>query len=372
MYESAHIENTITSDEVLNILKKHLKEAGVTTTITTHPPVGYVEPHLLTWRDADTINIASEEPAGRYYITDDDNNVFALNVTGGAFAKMLGLERTTVTAKSLTPYTEDDYRLYNTTTRISDIPQELQVSTHGYNGARSAGRELHEIPVGEALARTVHDIVKLPVPAAEASMNTGTLTPDGWFASPDEINETLFTEGHPAAQALVNQRGAVIGYKATLGRCMNHMTAFSFIGALVGLNLDTEMITDTAPMGYESPKIGDILHKLGLNFPTTTFTYFVTRNNETYLLLAGEESVQVSSEEEPHICTAICIIRLTPSTPWYNTATPVTLYGDVPVSEDMRHSYYGRALCRATKSLQEGTIRQMEEIIASQLGVDTE
>lgn len=372
MYESAHIENTITSDEVLNILKKHLKEAGVTTTITTHPPVGYVEPHLLTWRDSDSINVTSEEPTDSYYITDDDNNVFALNVTGGAFAQMLGLEHTTVTAKSLTPYTEDAYRLYNTTTRISDIPQELQVSTHGYNGARSAGRELHETPVGEALTRTVHDIVKLPVPDTEANTNTGVLTLGGWFASPEEIDETLFTAGHPAAQALVNQRGAVIGYKATLGRCMNHMTAFSFIGALVGLNLDTEMITDTAPMGYESPKIGDILHKLGLNFPTTTFTYFVTRNNETYLLLAGEESVRVSSEEEPHICTAICIIRLTPSTPWYNTATPVTLYGDVPVSEDMRHSYYGHSFSQAAKVLQEDTISQMEEIIASQQGVDTE
>lgn len=371
MYESAHIENTITSDEVLNIFKKHLKEAGVTATITTRPPVGYVEPHLLTWCDADTINVANEEPAGRCYITDDDNNVFALNVTGGAFAKMLGLEHTTVTAKSLTPYTEDDYRLYNTTTRISDIPQELQVSTHGYNGARSE-RELHETPVGEALTRTVHDIVKLPVPDTEANTNTGVLIPGGWFASPEEIDETLFTAGHPAAQALVSQHGAVIGYKATLGRFMNHMTAFSFIGALAGLNLDTEMITDTAPIGYEPPKIGDILRKLGLNFPTTTFTYFVARNNETYLLLAGEETVRVSMKEEPRICTSVVIIRLTPSTPWYNTTTPVSLYGDVPVSEDMRHSYYGRALCLATKNLQEGTIRQMEEIIASQSGVDSE
>ena len=365
MYESTHVETIVTPDEVLIIFKKHLKEMGVTATITARPPIGYMEPRLLTWCDADTINIASEEPAGRYYITDDDNNVFALNVTGGAFAKMLGLERTTITAKSLTPYTEDDYHLYNTTTRISDIPQELQVSTHGYNGARSV-RDLQETPVGEALTRTVHDIVKLPVPDTEANMNTGVLTPGGWFASPEEIDETLFTAGHPAAQALVNQCGAVIGHKATLGRSMNHMTAFSFIGALAGLNLDTEMITDTAPIGYESPKIGDILHKLGLNFPTTTFTYFVTRNNETYLLLAGEETVRVSSEEESRICTTVVIIRLTPSTPWYNTTTPVTLYGDVPVSEDMRHSYYGRALCQATKSLQEGTIRQMEEIIASQ------
>lgn len=365
MHESTHVETTVTTDEVLNVFEKHLKETGATATITTRPPEGYMEPRLLAWQDADNITTSNSEPAGNYYITDDDNNVFALNVTGGAFAKMLGLERTTVTAKSLTPYTEDDYRLYNTTTRISDILQELQVSTRGYNGARSV-RDLHETPVGEALTRTVHDIVKLPAPGTEANTNTGVLIPGGWFASPDEIDETLFTAGHPAAQALVNQRGAVIGYKATLGRCMNHMTAFSFIGALAGLNLDAEMITDTAPMGYESPKIGNILHKLGLNFPTTTFAYFVTRNNETYLLLAGEESVQVSSEEEPHICTAICIIRLTPSTPWYNTATPVTLYGDVPVSEDMRHSYYGRALCRATKSLQEGTIRQMEEIIASQ------
>jgi hypothetical protein len=371
MYESTHIETTVTPDDVLNIFKKHLKEMGVTATITARPPIGYKEPRLLTWCDADTINVASEEPAGRYYITDDDNNVFALNVTGGAFAQMLGLEHTTVTAKSLTPYTEDDYRLYNTTTRISDIPQALQVSTHGYNGARSV-RDLQETPVGEALTRTVHDIVKLPAPDTEANTNTGVLTPGGWFASPEENDETLFTAGHPATQALVNQYGAVIGYKATLGRSMSHMTAFSFIGALVGLNLDTEMITDTAPIGYEPPKIGDILHKLGLNFPATTFTYFVTRNNETYLLLAGEETVRVSSEEEPRICTTVVIIRLTPSTPWYNTATPVTLYGDVPVSEDMRHSYYGRALCQATKSLQEGTIRQMEEIIASQQGVDTE
>jgi hypothetical protein len=371
MYESTHIETTVTPDDVLNIFKKHLKEMGVTATITARPPIGYKEPRLLTWCDADTINVANEEPAGRYYITDDDNNVFALNVTGGAFAQMLGLEHTTVTAKSLTTYTEDDYRLYNTTTRISDIPQALQVSTHGYNGARSV-RDLQETPVGEALTRTVHDIVKLPAPDTEANMNTDVLTPGGWFASPEEIDETLFTAGHPAAQALVNQHGAVIGYKATLGRCMSHMTAFSFIGALVGLNLDTEMITDTAPIGYEPPKIGDILHKLGLNFPTTTFTYFVTRNNETYLLLAGEETVRVSLKEEPRICTTVVIIRLTPSTPWYNTATPVTLYGDVPVSEDMRHSYYGRALCQATRSLQEGTIRQMEEIIASQLVPDAE
>lgn len=371
MYESTHVETTIAPDDVLNIFKKHLKEMGVTAMITTRPPIGYEEPRLLTWCDADTINVASEEPAGRYYITDDDNNVFALNVTGGAFAQMLGLEHTTVTAKSLTPYTEDDYRLYNTTTRISDIPQELQVSTHGYNGARSV-RELQETPVGEALTRTVHDIVKLPAPGTEANTNTGVLTPGGWFASPEKIDETLFTAGHPTTQALVNQCGAVIGYKATLGRSMNHMTAFSFIGALAGLNLDTEMITDTAPAGYAAPKIGDILHKLGLKFPTTTFTYFVTRNNETYLLLAGEETVRVSSEEEPRICTTVVIIRLTPSTPWYNTTTPITLYGDVPVSEDMRHSYYGRALYLAMMSLQEGTIRQMEEIIASQQGVDTE
>jgi len=144
------------------------------------------------------------------------------------------------------------------------------------------------------------------------------------------------------------------------------MTAFSFIGALVGLNLDTEMITGTTPAGYAAPKIGDILRKLRLNFPITTFAYFATRNNETYLLLAGEETVRVSMKEEPRICTTVVIVRLTPSTPWYNTVTPVTLYGDVPVSEDMRHSYYGRALCQATRSLQEGTIRQMEEIIASQ------
>ena len=371
MYESTHVETTVTPDDVLNILKKHLKEMGVTATITTRPPVGYAEPRLLTWQEADNITTSNSEPAVRYYITDDDNNVFALNVTGGAFAKMLGLERTTVTAKSLTPYTEDDYRLYNTTTRISDIPQDLQVTTHGYNGARSV-RDLHETPVGEALTRTVHDIVKLPVPDTGANTNTGVLTPGGWLASPEEIDETLFTAGHPAAQALVNQCGAVIGHKATLGRYMNHMTAFSFIGALAGLNLDTEMITDTAPAGYAAPKIGDILHKLGLNFPTTTFTYFVTRNNETYLLLAGEETVRISSEEEPRICTTVVIIRLTPSTPWYNTVTPVTLYGDVPVSEDMRHSYYGRALCQATLSLQEGTICQMEEIIASQQGVDAE
>lgn len=370
MYESTHIETAVTPDEVLNIFKKHLKEAGATATIATHPPVGYAEPRLLTWCDADTINVANEEPAGRYYITDADNNVFALNVTGEAFAKMLGLEHTTVTAKSLTPYTEDDYRLYNTTTRISDIPQELQVSTHGYNGARSV-RDLHETPVGEALTQTIYDIVKLPAPDTGVNTNTGVLTPGGWFASPEEIDETLFTAGRPAAQALVSQHSAVIGYKATLGRFMNHMTAFSFIGALAGLNLDTEMITDTAPAGYAAPKIGDILRKLGLNFPTTTFTYFVTRNNETYLLLAGEETVRVSMKEEPHICTTVVIIRLTPSAPWYNTATPVTLYGDVPVSEDMRHSYYGRSFTQAAKVLQEGTITQMEESIASQQGVDT-
>lgn len=371
MYESTHIETAVTPDEVLNIFKKHLKEAGATATIATHPPVGYAEPRLLTWCDADTINVANEEPAGRYYITDADNNVFALNVTGEAFAKMLGLEHTTVTAKSLTPYTEDDYRLYNTTTRISDIPQELQVSTHGYNGARSV-RDLHETPVGEAFTQTIYDIVKLPAPDTGVNTNTGVLTPGGWFASPEEIDETLFTAGHPAAQALVSQHSAVIGYKATLGRFMNHMTAFSFIGALAGLNLDTEMITDTAPAGYAAPKIGDILRKLGLNFPTTTFTYFVTRNNETYLLLAGEETVRVSSEEEPRICTTVVVIRLTPSAPWYNTATPVTMYGDVPVSEDMRHSYYGRFFSQAAKVLQEDTITQVEEIIASQQGVDTE
>ena len=371
MYESTHIETTVTPDDVLNIFKKHLKEMGVTATITTRPPIGYVEPRLLTWCDVDTINVANEEPAGRYYITDDDNNVFALNVTGGAFAQMLGLERTTVTAKSLTPYTEDDYRLYNTTTRISDIPKKLQVSTHGYNGARSV-RDLHETPVGEALTRTVYDIVKLSVSDSGVNTNAGVLTPGGWFASPDEMDETLFTAGHPAAQALVNQCGAVIGYKATLGRSMSHMTAFSFIGALAGLNLDTEMITDTAPAGYAAPKIGDILHKLGLNFPTTTFTYFVTRNNETYLLLAGEETVRVSMKEEPRICTTVVIIRLTPSAPWYNTTTPMTLYGDVPVSEDMRHSYYGRSFSQAAKVLQEDTISQMEEIIASQSGVGTE
>ena len=370
MYESTHAETTIAPDEVLNIFKKHLKDMGATAIISARPPIEHVEPRLLTWCDADTINVASEEPAGRYYITDEDNNVFALNVTGGAFAKMLRLEHTTVTAKSLTPYTEDDYHLYNTTTRISDIPQELQVSTHGYNGARSV-RDLHETPVGEALTQTIYDIVKLPAPDTGVNTNTGVLTPGGWFASPEEIDETLFTAGHPAAQALVNQRGAVIGYKATLGRCMNHMAAFSFIGALAGLNLDTEMITDTAPAGYAAPKIGDILRKLGLNFPITTFTYFVTRNNETYLLLAGEETVRVSMKEEPRICTTVVIIRLTPSAPWYNTATPVTLYGDVPVSEDMRHSYYGRSFSQAAKVLQEGTITQMEESIASQQGVDT-
>lgn len=371
MYESTQIETTVTPDEALNIFKKHLKEAGVTATITTSAPVGYGAPRLLTWQEADSITPCNSEPAGTYYITGEDNNVFVLNVTGGAFAKMLGLEHTTVTAKSLTPYTDKDYRLYNTTTRISDIPQELQVSTHGYNGARSV-RDLHETPVGEALTRTVHDIAKLPTPNAGVNANTGVLTPGGWFASPEEIDETVFTTGHPAAQALVNQRGAVIGYKATLGRYMNHKRAFSFIGALAGLNLDSEVIRGTAPAGYAAPKIGAILRKLGLNFPTTTFTYFVTRNNETYLLLAGEETVRVSMKEEPRICTTVVILRLTPSTPWYNTATPVTLYGDVPVSEDMRHSYYGRSFSQAAKVLQEGTITQMEEIIASQLGVDTE
>lgn len=36
MYESTHIETTVTPDQVLNIFKKHLKEMGVTATFITN------------------------------------------------------------------------------------------------------------------------------------------------------------------------------------------------------------------------------------------------------------------------------------------------------------------------------------------------
>lgn len=40
MHESTHVETTVTTDEVLNVFEKHLKETGATATITTPPARG--------------------------------------------------------------------------------------------------------------------------------------------------------------------------------------------------------------------------------------------------------------------------------------------------------------------------------------------
>lgn len=186
--------------------------------------------------------------------------------------------------------------------------------------------------------------------------------PVKWHPKPEELNEITFDAGVHGAYELVNPRGAVLGCKVTLARPMSHMTAFIFIGALTGLDMDTDLVTTHAPTRYATPHVGDILDKLGFNFPTATFAYFVTRNNETYMLLAGEEAVYDGENEDPNFCTTVCVFRVTPRIPWSSKDATVEPYSNVPVNEDMRHSYYGKKLVESAIALRDGTVEQMNTL----------
>lgn len=177
-----------------------------------------------------------------------------------------------------------------------------------------------------------------------------------------ELNEITFDAGAHGAYELVDPRGAVLGCKVTLARPMSHMTAFIFIGAHTGLDMDTDLITTPAPAGYATPHVGDTLDKLGFNFPSATFAYFVTPNNETYMLLAGEEAVCDSENKGSNFCTTACVFRVMPRIPWSSKDATVAPYSNIPVSEDMRHSYYGKKLVDSTVALRDGTVEQMNAL----------
>lgn len=174
MYASVHIENKVTIEEVLGILNNHLAINKATVTVTEEPPVGYTPPQLLTWISLDD-PADSEAPSNtsKRYIIDNDGNVFTLTVT--AIADPLGKYYSIVTARSVIPYTDEEYSMFNTIARMSDLPKSVRHGDHGYSDARSGGRHLNNTPVGRALSETVHDVCVAVLPHGEGE------DPKGYF-----------------------------------------------------------------------------------------------------------------------------------------------------------------------------------------------
>lgn len=49
--------------------------------------------------------------------------------------------------------------------------------------------------------------------------------------------------------------------------------------------------------------------------------------------------------------STVCAIRVAPPTYWGEKIKPTVVYGNVSISEDMKHSYYGRNIARAVDAL---------------------
>lgn len=347
MYESVRVDNKVTLDEVFEILKSHLANRKATVTITTEPPAGYVPPRPLAWVDANALEEGETLfNTSRRYVTDSDGNVFFLAVTASVDA--LGKPYSIVTAKSVAPYTTEEYDIFNTTTRAYDLPDNLRFSDHGYSGARSGGRNLSRTAVGRALVETVHDVL---VFAKDKEVDSGGV----YFISPnyadpsdsDNFNEVP-TRRAGIAHDLVNQYNATIGHKVTIGHDVCRFTILNFIVALAGLNPLEDM---GAPAGYaklDKEELANVFEKLELDFIYAVYEYVTTPNNEVYLLIAGEDYKPFNAGVPTF---AVCAIRIAPPVYWGEKIEPTVAHGDVPISEDMRHSYYGRNIARAVDAL---------------------
>ena len=348
MYASVHIENKVTIEEVLGILKDNLLVNEATVTVTEEPPVGYAPLRPLVWLNLEELLHAWVTPStSRRYIIDGDGNVFTVAVT--ASVDPMGKSVSTVTAKSVRPYTDEDYSICNTTTRVKDIPAGFFVGDHGYSDARSGGRHLNDTPVGRALSETASDIV------AFAKDKEVEPVVHRFFSSPEyceaKISELLAEESTrrvSGACDLVNHRGAVIGRKVTVSRDMCRTAILKFIVALAGLDTRNDMGT---PHGYT--KFDDTepliwLNALGLNFTKAVYSYVTTPNNEVYLLVAMEDA-QLFRVGAP--TSTVCAIRIAPRLYNGKKIKPTAVHGNIPISEDMHHSYYGRNIARAVDAL---------------------
>lgn len=351
MYASVHIENKVTIEEVLKLLLDNLLTSEMTTTIatiTTEPPAGYKPPQLLTWVSVDD-PANSEAPANtsKRYIIDNEGNVFTLTVT--AVADPHGKYYSIVTAKSVAAYTAEEYSIFNTTTRLSDLPKHLRSGEHGYSYARSGGRHLSESTVGHALSETVRDVAMAVLPHGEGE------DPKGYFmTNADSEVETgrLVAKMPPysdcGAYALVNQYGAMVGYKVIVSHDLNYRTILESIIASAGLDTDNDM---GYPHGYAdcSAAVSTyLLDKLCLSFSEASFAYVTTPNNEVYALSAGKNKQPYATGAPT---STVCAIRVAPSVYLGEKIEPTVAHGNVPISEDMRHSYYGRNIVRAVDAL---------------------
>jgi hypothetical protein len=346
MYASVHIENKVAIEEVLGILKDNLSINETTVTVTTEPPVGYVPPRPLTWVSSDSLSDVEVSPsASRRYITDNEGNVFMLAVT--STVTPLGEPLSTVTAKSIVPYTDEEYDICNTTTHVSKLPNSLLAGDHGYSDERSGGRHLNETAVGRALSETVHDVIAL------AKDKEVELEPEhAYVLPPDYLIKSIFNPLSihlvGSSHDLVNQYGAVIGHKVIINRNMCRKTILDFIVALAGLDARSDMGTPSGYARFDAVEPLTSLSELGLNFVKGTYSYVTTPNNEVYLIVAQEDAKLFATSTPT---STVCAIRIAPPVYWGEKIEPTVPYGNVPISEDMRHSYYGRNIARAVDSL---------------------
>lgn len=353
MYASVHIENKVTIEEVLKLLLDNLLNSEMTTTITTittEPPVGYKPPQPLTWVSVDD-PADSEAPTNtsKRYIIDNEGNVFMLAVT--STITPLGEPLSTVTAKSVVPYTDEEYDICNTTTHVSKLPNSLLVGDHGYSNERSGGRHLNETTVGHALSETVHDVITL------AKDKEVELEPEhAYVLPPDYIiksilrplldKESIHLVG--SSYDLVNQYGAIIGHKVIINRNMCRTAILGFIVALAGLDTHKDMGTPSGYARFGASEPLTSLSELGLNFIEGTYSYVTTPNNEVYLIVTQEDAKLFATSTPT---STVCAIRIAPPVYLGEKIKPTVAYGNVPISEDMRHSYYGRNIVRAVDAL---------------------
>lgn len=347
MYASVHIENKVTIEEVLKLLLDNLLTSEMTTTIatiTTEPPAGYKPPQPLTWVSVDD-PADSEAPTNtsRRYIIDNEGNVFMLAVT--STVNPLGVPSSTVTAKSVAPYTDEEYDICNTTTRVSKLPNSLLAGDHGYSDERSGGRHLNETAVGRSLAETVHGMV---VYAKEKEMEP---EPEHTYILPsDYIIKSIISPLHLVGSAydLVNQYGAIVGHKVIINRNMCRTAILDFIVALAGLDTRSDMGTPSGYARFDAVEPLTSLSELGLNFVEGAYSYVTTPNNEVYLLIT-QENANLFATSTP--TSTVCAIRVAPPTYWGEKIKPTVVYGNVSISEDMKHSYYGHNIARAVDAL---------------------
>ena len=346
MYASVHIENKVTIEEVLGILKDNLSINDATVTVTTEPPVGYKPPRPLTWVSAGSPLDNEVTPnTSKRYITDNEGNVFTIAVT--STVTPLGESLSTVTAKSIVPYTDEEYDICNTTTRVSKLPNSLLVGDHGYSDERSGGRHLNETAVGRSLAETVHGMVMY---AKEKEVE---LEPEQtYILPPDYIIKSITSPLHlhlaGSAYDLVNQYGAIVGHKVIINRNMCRTAILDFIVALAGLDTRNDMGTPSGYARFGAVEPLTSLSEVGLNFVEGAYSYVTTPNNEVYLIVTLEDAKLFATSAPT---STVCVIRVAPPVYWGEKIKPTVAYGDVPVSEDMRHSCYGRNIARAVDAL---------------------